>query len=525
MEKQNEINTVWVDPDVVGGDGTYKSPFSTIEDGLAVLHPGKTLCLKAGVYEGDCNIEVSGSPREPIRIIAAAAAEVVIKQGCWFFYDTSDLVVAGLTFLDAPFGGISVVGSCSRNRFEKIRFVNCGTRKKTACTFYFGGVGGSCNSVEACVFSRSAELCAVAVTADTASIGLMISHGMNTGVTPGKNNLIRHNSFENYGYGILVGSDELVSDHAGHIIEYNTIRYCSLEGILVKSGDVTVRGNILEHCARNAIAIESAIDTIVADNRIVHGKNGIIVRGSGHTVANNCIAACTDVAICACGSDGEGTIAAQNLFVENNTFVNCGTARPDGEPRLAGLLIDQGTTGIMQNNLIFGLGKPYAIRTRQTPITGVPAEQAIVANDTQFVIKDNGVSGGAESLDGACSVAISFASIETFDCEQDSPFGAHGWMVSPEGCFPDVATREEVEAYRVASVVVDENGTLVVPGERGPENLFGMIYGSLDDEFEQGEDDDKPDAEERHDSATEDRIFSTEYDEDEGFVNFHDHHE
>src|SRR5512136_894987 len=118
MFDKNDPSVLWISPQAKsGGDGTHENPFRDIERAIAIVKPGMTLLLRAGVYCGDRTFDISGTLHQPIRIAAEPGAAVEIKSACWFFYDVSDVIVSGLVFREAPNSALSVIGACSRNRF------------------------------------------------------------------------------------------------------------------------------------------------------------------------------------------------------------------------------------------------------------------------------------------------------------------------------------------------------------------------------------------------------------------------
>ena len=138
MYSTNDPDILWVAPNgETAGNGSFEEPFGRIPDALSRARPGQTVVLKEGTYPGDATIQSSGSIDMPIRIVAAEESKAVILGGCWYLYDVCDLIVSGLTFRDAPQGAISVMGACERNRFERIRFENCGRLPAASCYAFF----------------------------------------------------------------------------------------------------------------------------------------------------------------------------------------------------------------------------------------------------------------------------------------------------------------------------------------------------------------------------------------------------
>ena len=459
---------LWINPDLFDdGDGTFEHPYCAIETGLERVQPGQAVVLQAGNYGADCNIQVSGTAHRPVRIVAMPGAEVVVRSACWFLYDTSDLILSGISFVDAPFGALSVIGSCSRNRFEDLMFVNCGGRRETACTLYIGGAGGGCNVVENCSFLRPSG---GAAAATDASIGLMIAQGDTAHGSPIVNCLVRRNRFENYAYGVVVGGDESRSARCGHIVEYNELSGCFREGILVKSGDTRIRANLVEKSTGGALSLRSELDGSVEDNRIVECGRGVFVHGTGHSVAGNCIVRCAGGALQVGGVSEDDHGTTENCFIENNTFIDCSSPYRDGESTVAGILFDRGTTGIIQRNLIVGTGKPYALV--QSTVDGC---ERGASGETRFVIKDNYAAGGCLTQDGVGEMSVSFDNAQAGDYSNTSGVGAAGWVLKPQGFDPDCDTYGDQEAYREASVLEDDAGNLILPG--GDDDCMGSLFG------------------------------------------------
>jgi hypothetical protein len=481
---------LWIHPDVPGdGVGTFEQPFSTLEAALARVKPGQAIVLQGGNYDGDCNIQVSGTAARPIRIVALPGAEVTVRSACWFFYDTSDLIVEGITFVDAPRCAISVVGTCNRNRFEGLRFINCSARKEAACTLYIGGAGGECTIVENCTFTRTAVGKSDSSPED-ASIGLMIAQGDMEHDNPIVHCLVRSNRIENYAYGIVVGGDESRSVRCGHIVEYNTVVNSSREGILVKSADTQIRSNIVREGSGTALSCRSMLDGIVMDNRVVDCGRGIYVHGAGHSVTGNCLVRCSDGAVRVGGISQEYAGTTTNCFIESNTFIDCRSKNEGGSSAVSGVLFDKGTTGIIQNNLFSGAGRPYAVVdiVLPEPESEAPGEPVFA---TQFVIRDNLATGGCQATDGVGASAVSFDDTAEDDYSNPSGCGATGWSLKPQGFNPAVDAEDEEGVYRAASVLEDEQGNPVIPGSEAAgeeERLFGNYYNEMSDDDDDQED-------------------------------------
>ena len=288
----NDPRNIWVSPEMPdsdGGSGVYDSPFTDISAALAKAAPGQQVVLLPGVYPGDLTIEISGEEAHPVYITAYKAGESVIEGGCWYFYDTSDLVVSGLKFASAPHGALSVVGECLRNRFHALQFINCAASKEASCTAYFGGAGGRDNIVEECAFRRDAAARAARgagePSADNAAVALMVADGGDS--APLLNYVIRSNSVSGYDGAIIIGAGGATEYESGHIVDNNKIEGCAMNGIVVNCGDVRVRGNDISGCRGIGIVISGGEGSAAEGNLISKCGGGISVCGNGHLVAGN----------------------------------------------------------------------------------------------------------------------------------------------------------------------------------------------------------------------------------------------
>jgi len=451
---------IWVSPGFNGLEmGTHEKPFQSISSALKKAAPGQNIILMPGIYIGDETIEVSGSLREPVHIVASGAGEVIIERGCWYFYDTSDLVVSGLTFKNAPHGAVSVVGSCLRNRFHKIDFIDCGSAGKASCTFYFGGAGARFNLVENCSFIRSTTGGAGELSAKTAIVGLMVSDG--DGGNPLANHILRRNSFCNYDKAVILGAGNIPEFESGHIVEYNKIENCSFDGITVKCGDVQIRGNLISGCAHAGIAFAAGGYSIIENNRISASSQGVTVNGAGHTVSNNCFVRCQFAAVTACGAS-ENSDAAGNLFIQENTVVDCGCAGNG-----SGIIIEQGASCIIQKNLFYGSARAYSCQI----------DKSASANKPHIIINGNLAHRGARPLDGVSISDIEFSRFLDDNFENKSGYGAAGWVLSADAFDKQadeaIAAQENyIDAYQLE----DENGDPVIPGEGEADDVFGKFF-------------------------------------------------
>ena len=441
MLDTNDPSILWVSSSGKnGGDGTRENPFGGIERAIAIVKPGMTILLRAGVYGGDRTFDISGTIRQPIRIAAEPGAVVEIRAACWFFYDVSDVVVSGLTFNNAPGVAVSVIGACARNRFDGLRFVNCGKTGAASSSLFFGGSGGSCNMVANSRFEHEA-----AAETKTRRVGLMVSDGDGDGGEPIVDHVFRKNYFVNYDYGVIIGTGDAPAGQYGHIVEYTTVEQCGTAGILVKCGDTTVRNNRVVKCRASGITVAAGRASVIESNRIEECGTGIQLNGDGHSVVNNCIIRCKGEAI---GVNGETKTqerrAASNILIENNTCIDCGTV-PENT-RIAGVRIDEGTTAIVRSNLFSGKGKPYVC------IGGpVPDERS-----ASKLIIENIAADGCEGMDGAAAAGVAFNNAAGDDFSNDSGCGAAGAVLTPATFDPQAEAVDEANDYARGAGALDD---------------------------------------------------------------------
>ena len=420
---------LWVIPaDENGGQGTFERPFGRIATALSKAKPGQVIVLRAGNYPGDVNVETSGNFDKPLYFVADKGADVIISGACWYFYDVCDIIVSGLAFNDSPLGSIAVLGSCERNRFENLSFKNCGDPQKASCTLFFGGGGAACNIVEYCHFDRPAPVtAALKKSPDTMTVGLMISEGDAHEGKPITNHVIRRNRFSNYDYGILIGAEDATMRQYGHIVAYNTIDNCIAEGIMVKCGDTQVKGNVITACPNNSISVVTGEGSVVEDNRIVDCGLGIRVGGRGHTVSNNCLIRCGREAIRVMEKNGANGIATQNIIIEQNTCAGWSNNNPSARP---GICIEAASSIIIKKNMFWGSGAPYCFIG-----AGISKEK--------HLISDNISAGSCATPDGVMAGQLEFGSKEQDNYDNDTGYGAAGWMCRPEPYDPDQEMLEE----------------------------------------------------------------------------------
>jgi hypothetical protein len=322
---------------------------------------------------------------------------------------------------------MAVMGKCERNRFERMKFIDCSLTKENACTMFFGGSGQACNVVESCEFIGNAKNAIFPDGKKATSVGIMIAEGDFHGGEPNRDHIIGKNSFSHYGYGVLLGSQDGTLGEYGHRITYNSVENCG-EGIMVKCGDTLVKGNIIRHCLRS-ISLAAGIGSIVEDNRIIDCDQGIRIAGKGHTVFNNCIVRCKKGAIRVIASIPPQTPAAANIVIEKNTMVDWGQ---DPASENSGITIEPGTTCVVHKNLFHGKGNPYAI----IDLDNSPHTQ----ERKRYLIDDNAVTKACELPAGVLRAMVTFIAESLDNYANDSAYGARGWMLSPEAYDPGPPT-------------------------------------------------------------------------------------
>jgi len=425
MTTDNNINididpddprNIWVSPDDADdspddsdgtGIGTYERPFASIPPALKKAALGQRVVLLPGTYRGDLTIEISGSENAPVYITAYKTGEAIIN-GCWYFYDTSDLVVSGLTFKNTRHGSIYVVGECLRNRFHGINFVDGAAEGNASCALFFGGAGGRFNLVEDCVFSRVAGAGAGNGDGDErrrvvepyareivlfekslfgrSVVGIMVSDGSYFKTSGQSNSLTNHifrrNRFSGYDISIIMGESHTPDSDSGHIVEFNTIENCASDGITVRCGDVQIRGNIINGCASAGIDLSSGDVSTVEGNRISGCGSGISVRGADHTVAGNHIVGCKSAAVVAESFCIDGS-PAENLYAYDNHFVNCGT-----DAGASAVIVKSGTSGVVQNNKFYGQTLAYSLSSEN--------KNFVIADNAEGISIDEYVDDGVD---------------------------------------------------------------------------------------------------------------------------------
>jgi hypothetical protein len=430
-------------------NGSYINPYGSISRAVECSQPGQIVVLKAGNYIGDVTIQKGGTIDKPLRIVSEDGACVQCIASCWFFYDVSDIICSGIIFKDSPGLSLSVVGKCMRNRFEFLQFINCSIDRENACTFFLGGSGQACNTVESCRFERTPDAKLPGAAQQRASVGLMISEGDFQEGDPNRNTIISKCIFSRYDYGVIIGSQDSTSGEYGHQVVYNSFDNCASEAIIVKCGDTLVKGNVLRNCGRHSISITAGTGSIIEDNRIVDCGDGIRVAGRGHSISNNCIIRCREASLSVLSSTSPETASASNIIIERNTIVGWENAV---EKRKCGVRIEPTTTCVVRQNLFHDTGKPYdTMRSEKTDGHGIASKPS--SAHKHVLITDNIASGLCAPLDGWAPVNVMFRSAAFDNYMNDSGYGADGWMLSPEAYDPG----PEIFYREGAAAVAEEN--------------------------------------------------------------------
>jgi hypothetical protein len=430
-------DTLWVAPQ--GGTeqrGTLEQPFDDIRKALKLVEPGQTIALLAGEYPGEVTVEVSGSREHPIRIIAAEPGSVHITRGCWFFYDVSDVIVEGLAFRDTTLGALCIMGTCERNSFSRLTFVDCGYGDDSSCTLFFGGSGNMCNVVEQCRFERSRPAKAAHSPLDKVAIALMVAQGDADGGAPNRNLLLRSNRFINYGVGVVLGSSDRGEELYGHVVEGNVFEGCG-EGIVVRCGDSDIRNNLFNAIATNAINVLAGSSSLIQFNRMQNCKNGIHVCGDAHTISDNCIVNAAVKGVHVGGCLREGIAAAAGVYIERNTVVSTAPQQSAGS---VAIRIDPGTSCIIQRNLVASTAPVYEffeqLDSPDLTDEGIGAVRGVAH------IVDNLAVEAAVVPEGFSHAEVAFAAAAALDFDNQSGYGATGWVLRALEAPPEEAFDE-----------------------------------------------------------------------------------
>jgi hypothetical protein len=302
--------------------GTREQPYTSIETALKHAGPGKTIVLHPGKYRESISVHTTGQLQHPIRITAEQPGTVEIIDSSWYFYDVSDWIVTDLTFITAPRNALCMIGACQRNSLHSLRFVDCGTPGKASSSVFFGGSQARCNKVENCEFIRRDST--GSRSPRDAQVAILISEGNVRDNEKNSDFIIRHNTINNYDYGIIAGTGDTGHVPHAHLIEDNQISDCRFGGITIKCGDTRIRANVISHCHSHAISVWHCNEIKAENNRILDSARGLVLNGSSHTCQNNCFIRCHDGAV---------TVAAEETCAQpRNTLRYAQNTGPNAAP-------------------------------------------------------------------------------------------------------------------------------------------------------------------------------------------------
>ncbi len=413
---KNHYKELWVSPEAEKGTGTFEEPY-TLRQALERVQPGNTIILKHGTYKGDVTVQSSGTIDKPIRITTQENAVVEINGGCWYFYDTSDLIVSGLVFRESPSGAVALMGECVRNNFHSLKFQDCCNQDRASSSFFIGGSGAQCNVIEHCFFTRSAD--SSSVGNDPVAVGIMIAEGdadQQNGLI--RDHVIRYNCIENYDCGIMVGTRGNGLEQFGHVIENNVVRNCRLDGIKVNCGDTEIKGNTIRDCENRGIWIATGCASSIENNRLERCSTGIQVLSAGHIIQNNCIVDSMKQSVHVTAIPADSDVPKSTIIIEQNSFIQH-EDESYGDFLTTGILMDSLSSCVIRKNLISGQRTPYMY----------------VENDpkqTVTLIQDNGVSGKCEIKEGCAQAQAAFVDPDRRNFISESGYGAQGWVATAE---------------------------------------------------------------------------------------------
>jgi hypothetical protein len=462
---------LWVSPDAIGGNGTFDNPFCDIESALKKAVPGSTIVLQSGNYNDDLTIQISGLIDKPVRITSDENANVTVNGGCWYLYDSSDIIIEKIHFVNARTSALSVTGKSARNIFTHLSFTNCGQVSKETCTVYFGGSGIENNMIAESTFTRDIK------DSFNVSIAVMVSTSGHSSTNPVRQHIFKRNTVQGYSHAFIAGSSDKEEEFGGHFILENTVRSCSSDAIIIKSSDSAVGNNQISDCPVSAVRIRSGQSVTVFNNRIVNCGTGIVVNGSGQSINGNCIINSLSEAIRICDQKDDLTAAAENIIVMSNTFVKTSGSSSSS------IICESHTSSVIIENLFDG----YNVNNFDSYKNSKSIVTSIVSNATT----QNGFSGN-----DFISVDPQFTSEKDFNFESSSEKGAHGWVAT--GGTPPIETVESHEHYSHE----DEPGNNLPDDEtlkKDNEIISAFFQNESDDFFDEYDDDFVDDNENYHD--------------------------
>lgn len=451
---------LWVSPDAIGGNGTFDDPFCDIESALKKAEPGSTIVLQSGNYDDDLTIQLSGRIDKPIRITSDDNATVNVNGGCWYLYDSSDIIIDNIHFVNARTSALSVTGNSARNIFKRLSFTNCGQASKETCTVYFGGAGIENNMIAESIFTRDIQ------NNSNVSIAVMVSTSGHSSNNPVRQHIFKRNTINGYSHAFIAGSSDKEEEFGGHFILENSINGCASDAIIIKTSDSAVGNNLISDCPVCAVRIRSGQSVTVFNNRIVNCGTGISVNGSGQSINGNCIINSSKEAVRICDRQDDLTTAAQNLIVMSNTFINT-------TGNFSSIAFEPHTSSVITENLFHG----YDVNHFNLYKNNASVITSIVSNATT----QDGFSGNDFT-----SVNVLFASESTLNFESPVEQGAHGWVA--EGGIPPIETIESHEQH----TATDDSGTYQPDDEtlRKDNEIINAFFQNESDEFLEDYDDD-----------------------------------
>lgn len=459
---------LWVSPDAIGGNGTFENPFCDIESALKKAEPGSTIVLQSGNYDDDLTIQLCGLIDKPIRITSDDNASVTVNGGCWYLYDTSDIIIEKIHFVNARTSALSVTGNSARNILTHLTFTNCGKASKETCTVYFGGAGIENNMITESTFTRDTD------ENTNVSIAVMVSTSGHTSNNPVRQHIFKRNTITGYSHAFIAGSSDKEEEFGGHFILENSISGCSSDAIIIKSSDSAVGNNLITDCPVCGVRIRSGQSVTIFNNRIVNCNTGIAVNGSGHSINGNCIINSTNEALRICNKQDNLTVAAENLMVMSNTFVNTSSCSTS-------ITFEPNTSSVIIENLFHG----YSVNQFDHYKNSTSVVTSFVSNATT----QNGFSDR-----DFISVHPHFTSESSLNFESPIEKGAHGWAAA--GGVPPIETIESHEPH----LHEDESVTYQPDDEtlKKDNEIISAFFQNESDEFFDDYDDDYVDDNENY---------------------------
>jgi hypothetical protein len=125
--------------------------------------------------------------------------------------------------------------------------------------------------------------------------------------------------------------------------------------------------------------------------------------------------------------NGGNGVATQNIIIEQNTCADWSYKSPSALP---GISVEAASSAIIKRNMFWGSGEPYRFAG-----AGISREK--------HLISDNISAGGCATPDGVMAGQSEFGSNEYDNFDNDTGYGATGWMCRPEPYDPDKELFEE----------------------------------------------------------------------------------